>query len=193
MKEPGQCDIHEGGARNTARLLRQEPGDGVEVWPGLLPEVHPERWDRSQRGCGLLSQLWGGPSDGSTPRVSFFWCKRKTTQGKKKRCIITPLLILLQTKNWKNSGRVDCPKNTYAPEGEPLHQIVEEFADNQEAWFKVRIDHWIKKCSAFLKIFPGLFGRVWQNVKQRLRWWGASGGSIQLDWGNLWEKENQRS
>ena len=35
---------------------------------------------------------------------------------------------------------VDCEKNSYAPEGEPLHQIVEEFADNQEAWFKV-IDH----------------------------------------------------
>ena len=32
---------------------------------------------------------------------------------------------------------VDCEKNSYAPEGEPLHQIVEEFADNQEAWFKV--------------------------------------------------------
>ena len=43
---------------------------------------------------------------------------------------------------------MDCPKNTYAPEGEPLYQIVEEFADNQEAWFNVRIDYRIFKCSA---------------------------------------------
>ena len=42
-----------------------------------------------------------------------------------------------QNDKWKGSDVVDCEKNSYAPEGEPLHQIVEEFADNQEAWFKV--------------------------------------------------------
>jgi len=42
----------------------------------------------------------------------------------------------LRNDKWKGSDVVDCEKNSYAPEGEPLHQIVEEFADNQEAWFK---------------------------------------------------------
>ena len=32
---------------------------------------------------------------------------------------------------------VDCEKQNYAPEGEPLHQIVDEFADHQDVWFRV--------------------------------------------------------
>ena len=32
---------------------------------------------------------------------------------------------------------VDCEKQNYAPEGEPLHQIVDEFADHQDIWFRV--------------------------------------------------------
>ena len=36
--------------------------------------------------------------------------------------------------NWINSMVVDCPKQDYAPEGEPLHQIIEEYADNQDLW-----------------------------------------------------------
>lgn len=39
--------------------------------------------------------------------------------------------------DWKQSAVVDCGKNSYAPEGEPLHEIVEDFADNPNTWFKV--------------------------------------------------------
>jgi len=41
-----------------------------------------------------------------------------------------------QSPHWRNSRIVDCPKQNYAPEGEPLHQIVEEYADNQDLWIK---------------------------------------------------------
>ena len=51
--------------------------------------------------------------------------------------------------DWKNSAVVDCDKNSYAPEGEALSEIVEDFADNPNTWFKV--------------------GQVRTNVKLRLR------------------------
>merc|ERR1711971_234588 len=38
--------------------------------------------------------------------------------------------------DWKNSAVVDCNKNSYAPEGEALSEIVEDFADNPNIWFK---------------------------------------------------------
>ena len=38
--------------------------------------------------------------------------------------------------NWSNSRVVDCPKQNYAPEGEPLHQVIEEYADNQDRWVR---------------------------------------------------------
>ena len=44
----------------------------------------------------------------------------------------------LRKEDWRNSLVVDCGKNMLAPEGEPLHQIVEDFADNPNTWFKVR-------------------------------------------------------
>ena len=37
----------------------------------------------------------------------------------------------------KRSNIVDCEKQMYAPEGEPLNEIVEDFADNQDNWIKV--------------------------------------------------------
>ena len=37
-------------------------------------------------------------------------------------------------KNRRRSGIVDCGLNEYAPEGEALHKIVDEFADNQDIW-----------------------------------------------------------
>ena len=44
------------------------------------------------------------------------------------------------TKNYlifaRVAGPIDCPLQTYAPEGEPLHSIVEEFADDQNAWLR---------------------------------------------------------
>ena len=33
-----------------------------------------------------------------------------------------------------NSVQVDCGLETYAPEGQPLHAIVDEFADDQQSW-----------------------------------------------------------
>ena len=44
---------------------------------------------------------------------------------------------LMKNTNWRNSKVVDCEKQNYAPEGEPLYQIVDEFADDQAAWFRV--------------------------------------------------------
>ena len=31
---------------------------------------------------------------------------------------------------------MDCPLQQYAPEGEPLHEVVEEFAQDQDAWLR---------------------------------------------------------
>ena len=36
--------------------------------------------------------------------------------------------------DWREAGPVDCPKQKYAPEGEPLHLVVEEYADYQDLW-----------------------------------------------------------
>jgi len=48
-----------------------------------------------------------------------------------------------EAKNWSDdtttkgyAGPIDCPLQTYAPEGEPLHSVVEEFADDQNAWLR---------------------------------------------------------
>merc|ERR1712107_503465 len=48
-----------------------------------------------------------------------------------------------EAKKWSDdttskgyAGPIDCPLQTYAPEGEPLHSIVEEFADDQNAWLR---------------------------------------------------------
>ena len=43
----------------------------------------------------------------------------------------------MRQADWKQSAVVDCSKNSYAPEGEPLHEIVDDFADNPNTWFKV--------------------------------------------------------
>ena len=34
------------------------------------------------------------------------------------------------------SPTVNCGLNHYAPEGEPLYQIVEDYADHQDIWFR---------------------------------------------------------
>ena len=39
-------------------------------------------------------------------------------------------------KNWSGSDVVDCDKQSYAPEGEALSDIVEDFADNQDHWIR---------------------------------------------------------
>ena len=38
--------------------------------------------------------------------------------------------------DWRTSKVVDCPLNNYAPEGETLSSIVEDFADHQDTWIK---------------------------------------------------------
>jgi len=45
------------------------------------------------------------------------------------------------TKKWTEGKFVGfifpkCNKEDYAPEGEPLHAIVDDFADNQSVWFE---------------------------------------------------------
>ena len=40
--------------------------------------------------------------------------------------------------DWANSKVVDCPKQMYAPEGEVLHEVIDQFADNQDIWIGVR-------------------------------------------------------
>ena len=46
-------------------------------------------------------------------------------------------------RNWDDeskgkgyAGPIDCPLQTYAPEGEPLHAVVEEYAEDQDAWLR---------------------------------------------------------
>ena len=55
--------------------------------------------------------------------------------------------------NWRNSKVVDCEKQSYAPEGEPLHEIVEEFADDQAAWFRVKLLHMSLFIGGFIYLF----------------------------------------
>ena len=35
---------------------------------------------------------------------------------------------------------MQCPKNEYAPEGDPVYQIVEDFADDHDIWAKDFLD-----------------------------------------------------
>ena len=39
-------------------------------------------------------------------------------------------------QDWTKSKVVDCDLNNYAPEGEPLYQIMEDFADHQTHWIR---------------------------------------------------------
>ena len=67
--------------------------------------------------------------------------------------------------HWGSAGPVDCPKQMYAPEGEPLHLVVEEFADYQNLW----IDDFI----------PAFEQMVANGIPEEdlqagpTRWWGA--------------------
>ena len=66
--------------------------------------------------------------------------------------------------SWKNSRVVDCGLNDHAPEGEALHEIVEDFAENQ--------DHWIRD-------FLTAFDKMSRNGNTDLddgptAWYGAS-------------------
>ena len=62
-----------------------------------------------------------------------------------------------------DAGPVDCPLQEYAPEGEPLHAIVEEYADSQDAWLEF--------------FLPGLEHMLANNAGQLDEapsgWWGA--------------------
>jgi len=37
---------------------------------------------------------------------------------------------------YKRTGIADCEKQMYAPEGEPLNEIVEDFAESQTNWIR---------------------------------------------------------
>ena len=65
--------------------------------------------------------------------------------------------------DWRTSRIVDCPKQSYAPEGEPLHQIVEEYADNQDLWIKVSPSQFRYDTINF---YSGLSGSFGQNVSE---------------------------
>ena len=56
-----------------------------------------------------------------------------TQRAKGRNC---SLLIKHHLISVSYAGPIDCPLQTYAPEGEPLHSIVEEFADDQNAWLR---------------------------------------------------------
>ena len=45
-----------------------------------------------------------------------------------------------EKEGWRAAGPVDCPKQMYAPEGEPLHLVVEEYADYQDLWIDDFVD-----------------------------------------------------
>ena len=57
---------------------------------------------------------------------------------------------------------MDCPKKSYAPEGEPLHQIV-ELADNQDLWIKVSPSQFRYDT---INLYSGLSGSFGQNVSE---------------------------
>ena len=68
------------------------------------------------------------------------------------------------TTNKHYAGPVDCPLQEYAPEGEPLHAIIEEYADSQDAWLEF--------------FLPGLERLLSNNAGQLEKapsgWWGAT-------------------
>jgi len=43
---------------------------------------------------------------------------------------------------FKQSEVMTCDKNDYAPEGEPTHQIVDEYAEDHDVWAKDFLDAW---------------------------------------------------
>jgi len=68
------------------------------------------------------------------------------------------------TTNKHDAGPVDCPLQKYAPEGEPLHAIIEEYADSQDAWlefFLPGLEHMLANNAGELEEAPS-------------GWWGAA-------------------
>ena len=56
---------------------------------------------------------------------------------------------------YKRTGIADCEKQMYAPEGEPLNEIVEDFAESQTNWIRVNSEFLFSKmifkcCSGLL-------------------------------------------
>ena len=71
------------------------------------------------------------------------------------------------------AGPIDCPLQTYAPEGEPLHSVVEEFADDQNAWLRDFLPvGWILllKPNTFMLIQYFRLFRKWSKTRQ-MTWW----------------------
>ena len=80
---------------------------------------------------------------------------------------------------------VDCEKQNYAPEGEPLHQIVDEFADHQDIWFRVEDILLLLPFNNFylvcLRIISLHLTKCWRTATVLTIWWrGHSSGLEQL-------------
>ena len=61
------------------------------------------------------------------------------------------------------AGPIDCLLQTYAPEGEPLHAVVEEYAEHQDAWLR-----------DFLPSLQKMVETRAAGLKEvALAWWGA--------------------
>ena len=69
------------------------------------------------------------------------------------------------------TGTVNCGMNHYAPEGEPLYQIVEDFADHQDNWirdFLVAFDKMSKNGNSDLVDGPTKwFGTTWRRMRKK--------------------------
>ena len=78
------------------------------------------------------------------------------------------------------AGPIDCPLQTYAPEGEPLHRVVEEYADDQNAWLRDFLPvgwAFAKTWCNFVDIFQALQKMVENKANDLLEaptgWWDA--------------------
>ena len=69
--------------------------------------------------------------------------------------------------NGRPAGPVDCPLQRYAPEGEPLHMVVEEYAEDQDAWVR-----------DFLPALQAMLENrnTGQLEEVGVDWWGANCG-----------------
>ena len=79
---------------------------------------------------------------------------------------------------------VDCEKQNYAPEGEPLYKIVDEFADHQDIWFRVEDMLLLLPFNIYLvclRIISLHLTKCWRTATVLTIWWrGHSSGLEQF-------------
>lgn len=152
VNSTGQCVIDEAYGRCKDVWCDEnnvEHGAGLQtVDPLITTPWHPNASDAMARHVQGWSNQFAFPWE-----VGMFW--NFSVGGVAQRAVGCPGLDrdfgTVDQPNWPfrvdsspifSSPAMNCSKNTYAPEGKPMHQIVDELASDNEYWAEKFLEGW---------------------------------------------------